>query len=577
MSNVPSIFAAPPGQGGNNNNNNQQQQQQPGVYVPSQAAGSYTPSAAAAGGYVPSAAASGGGGYVPSAAASGGGGYVPSAAASGGGGYTPSTAANSYMPSTAASSYTPSAAASGSSYTPSAAAGSYTPSAAGSTYIPSAAAAGGNSYTPSVAATGGNSYTPSAAASGGNSYTPSATACSYTPSAAATNYTPSTAATNYMPSAAASAPAPPFSQALDRPPPAPSAPPAPTNRGYQSQPPQQQQQEYKPSANAMTGGAPANNTPYAVAAPMAPRPTTSSYQHGNGPTNGVVSQASNPVQCHKIDYEIKGSEMQLVEVHLDPQETVIAEAGAMMYLEPDVDFKTKFGDGSEPKQGFFKKLMSAGGRLLTGESLFITHFTNTGSSPQPRIAAFAAPYPGTILPIDMMELQQKHPSQSADGKPTSLIAQKDAFLCAAKGTKLSIHFNRKLGSGFFGGEGFILEKISGDGMAFLHAGGCVIKRELQPGEKLRVDTGCLVAFTSGVNYDIQMAPGLKTMFFGGEGLFLATLEGTGTVWLQSLPFSRFADRVIAYSPAAGGQRKGEGGPLGGLGGMLDGDGFGRFQ
>lgn len=303
-------------------------------------------------------------------------------------------------------------------------------------------------------------------------------------------------------------------------------------------------------------------------------PLRSSYQHGNGPTHGVMSQVHNPTKCHKIDYEIKGSEMQLVEIHLDPQETVVAEAGAMMYLEPDVDFKTKFGDGSEPKQGFFKKLMAGAGRLMTGESLFITHFTNQGQLS--RRAAFAAPYPGTILPIDMMELQQLFPSGNPD-KPTSLICQKDAFLCAAKGTKLELYLHKKIGSGLFGGEGFILQKLKGDGMAFVHAGGCVIKRELKQGEKLRVDTGCLVAYTSpGIDNDIQLAPGLKTMFFGGEGLFLATLTATapqgGVVWLQSLPFSRLCDRVLAHAPSAGGQRQGEGSYItGGFGDLIGGN------
>lgn len=249
--------------------------------------------------------------------------------------------------------------------------------------------------------------------------------------------------------------------------------------------------------------------------------------------------------------------MQLVEVELDPQETVIAEAGAMMFLDNGIDFKTKFGDGSEPKQTFFQKLMSAGGRLLTGESLFITHFTNQGQ--QKARVAFAAPFPGSIVPINMATFGN------------TLICQKDAFLCAAKGTSLKMHFNKKLGSGLVGGEGFILQKLRGDGMAFIHAGGCIIKRELR-GEQLRLDTGCLVAFTEGINFDVQMAPGLKTMFFGGEGMFLATLQGTGTVWLQSLPFSRLADRVIQHAPSAGGRRQGEGSALtGGFGDMIDGD------
>lgn len=284
-----------------------------------------------------------------------------------------------------------------------------------------------------------------------------------------------------------------------------------------------------------------------------------SSTYSGGPTGGLISEG-NPTICHKVDYEIKGHEMQLVEIELDPQETVIAEAGALMYLEDGIDFKTKFGDGSEPKQGFFKKILSAGGRLLMGESLFVTHFTNQGQR-KARVA-FAAPFPGSILPINLQNLGGK------------IICEKDAFLCAAKGTKLSVHLHKKFGSGLFGGEGFILQKLQGDGMVFIHAGGMVIRRELR-GEKLRIDTGCVVAFTEGISFDIQFVPGLKTMFFGGEGLFLATLQGTGTVWLQSLPFSRFADRVIQYAPSIGGRRQGEGSALTGrYGDILNGDGFG---
>lgn len=284
-----------------------------------------------------------------------------------------------------------------------------------------------------------------------------------------------------------------------------------------------------------------------------------SSNYAGGPTGGLISEG-NPTICHKVDYEIKGHEMQLVEIELDPQETVIAEAGALMYLEDGIDFKTKFGDGSEPKQGFFKKILNAGGRLLMGESLFITHFTNQGQR-KARVA-FAAPFPGSILPINLQNLGGK------------IICEKDAFLCAAKGTKLSVHLHKKFGSGLFGGEGFILQKLQGDGMVFIHAGGMVIRRELR-GEKLRIDTGCVVAFTEGINFDIQFVPGLKSMFFGGEGLFLATLQGTGTVWLQSLPFSRFADRVIQYAPSIGGRRQGEGSALTGrFGDIVNGDGFG---
>jgi len=261
-------------------------------------------------------------------------------------------------------------------------------------------------------------------------------------------------------------------------------------------------------------------------------------------------------KSHEVDYEIHGTELQLVEVELDPGETVIAEAGAMTYMEQGIEFESKMGDGSEPEQGFFGKLFSAGKRAFTGESVFMTHFTNRGGA-KARVA-FAAPYPGQIVPLDLAKIGG------------DLICQKDSFLAAALGTKVSITFNQRLGAGFFGGEGFILQRLQGDGMAFVHAGGTIIRKELR-GQKLRVDTGCLVAFTPSIRYDIERAGGLKSMVFGGEGLFLATLEGTGTVWLQSLPFSRLADRVLAAAPAAGGSRVGEGSVLGGLGGLLDGD------
>jgi uncharacterized protein (TIGR00266 family) len=232
---------------------------------------------------------------------------------------------------------------------------------------------------------------------------------------------------------------------------------------------------------------------------------------------------------------------------LDPGETVIAEAGAMNYMEDGIDFEAKFGDGSRPDDGFMGKLLSAGKRALTGESIFMTHFTNRGQSKQ-RVA-FAAPYPGKILPLNMAEYGQ------------TIYCQKDAFLCAALGTEVGIAFQRRLGVGFFGGEGFILQKLDGDGMAFLHAGGTIVKKELK-GQRLRVDTGCIVGFTRGIDYDIQRAGGLKSMFFGGEGIFLASLQGNGTVWLQTLPFSRLADRIIAHAPRAGGSSKGEGSVLG---------------
>nr|WP_319491336.1 TIGR00266 family protein [uncultured Desulfobacter sp.] len=262
------------------------------------------------------------------------------------------------------------------------------------------------------------------------------------------------------------------------------------------------------------------------------------------------------MRCHEVDYEIFGDDMQAVEVELDPGETVIAEAGAMNWMEQGISFEAKMGDGSEGNQGLMGKLFSAGKRALTGESLFITHFTN--QAPDKRRVAFSAPYPGKIIPVDMAAVGGQ------------LICQKDAFLCAALGTKISITFNQKLGAGFFGGEGFILQRLEGDGMAFVHAGGTIVKKELK-GEKLLVDTGCIVAFSQGIQYDIQRAGGLKSMFFGGEGLFLATLEGHGSVYLQSLPFSRLADRIISHAPSAGGSDKGEGSVLGGLGRLLDGD------
>ena len=256
---------------------------------------------------------------------------------------------------------------------------------------------------------------------------------------------------------------------------------------------------------------------------------------------------------HEIDYELIGDDMQIVEIELDPGETVIAEAGAMNYMEEGIDFEARMGDGSEADSGIMGKLLGAGKRVLTGESIFMTHFTHQGSG-KARVS-FAAPYPGKIIPVDL------------DAVGGQIICQKDAFLCAAKGTKVSIAFNRRLGAGFFGGEGFILQKLEGDGKSFIHVGGTVIKKELN-GETLRVDTGCLAAFTSGVSYDIQRAGNLKSMFFGGEGLFLATLQGHGTVWLQSLPFSRLADRVLQHAPKAGGSDKGEGSVLGGLGNIL---------
>lgn len=263
------------------------------------------------------------------------------------------------------------------------------------------------------------------------------------------------------------------------------------------------------------------------------------------------------MRCHEVDYEIIGHEMQMVEVELDPQETVIAEAGAMNYMDDGIEFEAKMGDGSQPDQGFMGKLFSAGKRVISGESLFMTHFTNHGAGK--KRVAFAAPFPGTIIPVNMATIGEE------------LFCQKDSFLCAALGTNIDIAFQRRLGAGFFGGEGFILERLRGDGMAFIHAGGCVVEKKLQ-GETIRVDTGCLAAFTANIDYDIKMIKGLKSMFFGGEGLFFATLSGHGSVWLQSLPFSRLADRIFENAPSRGGKSQGEGSVLGGLGRMLDGDG-----
>ncbi len=261
------------------------------------------------------------------------------------------------------------------------------------------------------------------------------------------------------------------------------------------------------------------------------------------------------MKCHKVDYKVIGDDIQIVEVELDPGETVIAEAGAMNYMDDGITFEAKMGDGSKPDSGLFGKLMDAGKRAITGESIFLTHFTNSGSGK--KSVAFAAPYPGKIIPIDMTKVNGE------------LLCQKDAFLCAALGTEVGIAFTKRLGAGFFGGEGFILQRLRGDGMAFVHVGGTVIKKKLN-NDTIRVDTGCIAAFTSGINYDIERAGSLKSMFFGGEGLFLATLSGTGVVLLQSLPFSRMADRILQHAPSAGGSRKGEGSVLGGIGDLIGG-------
>jgi uncharacterized protein (TIGR00266 family) len=262
------------------------------------------------------------------------------------------------------------------------------------------------------------------------------------------------------------------------------------------------------------------------------------------------------MRCHEVDFEILGQDMQMVEVELDPSETVIAEAGAMNYMEDGITFEARMGDGSAANEGLLGKMLNVGKRVLTKESIFLTHFTNEDRAK--RRVAFAAPYPGKIVPIDMAKVGGE------------FFCQKDAFLAAALGTEVGIAFTRRLGTGFFGGEGFILQRLRGDGMIFIHACGTVVRKKLN-GDTLRVDTGCLVGFTHGVEYDIERAGSLKSMFFGGEGLFLATLSGTGIVLLQSLPFSRMADRIIAHAPRAGGTRKGEGSLLGSLGDLLDGD------
>ncbi|MBP1664780.1 MAG: hypothetical protein H6Q19_1920 [Bacteroidetes bacterium] len=263
------------------------------------------------------------------------------------------------------------------------------------------------------------------------------------------------------------------------------------------------------------------------------------------------------MKAHEIDYTIYGEEMQYIEIELDPQEVVIAEAGSFMMMDSGIQMETIFGDGSGNDTGILGKLLSAGKRVVTGESLFMTAFENRNNT-KSRIS-FASPYPGKIIPIDLNLYQGK------------FICQKDAFLCAAKGVSVGIEFNRKLGTGLFGGEGFIMEKLEGDGLAFVHAGGTLARKELQAGEILKVDTGCIVGFSSGIQYDVEFVGGIKNTIFGGEGLFFATLRGPGIVYVQSLPFSRLANRIIASAPRAGGKGREEGGLLGGLGNLLDGD------
>jgi uncharacterized protein (TIGR00266 family) len=262
------------------------------------------------------------------------------------------------------------------------------------------------------------------------------------------------------------------------------------------------------------------------------------------------------MNTHEIDYHIYGEEMQYVEIELDPMEAVVAEAGSFMMMDSDIKMDTIFGDGSNQEKGVLGKIFSAGKRILTGESLFMTAFLNAGQGKKQ--ISFASPYPGKILPIDLSEIEGK------------FVCQKDAFLCAAQGVRIGVEFSKRLGRGLFGGEGFIMQKLEGDGMAFVHAGGTLAKKELAAGEVLRVDTGCIVGFTHSVDYDIQFVGGIKNTIFGGEGLFFARLQGPGTVYIQSLPFSRLAGRVLAAIPK-GGKDKGEGSILGGLGDLLDGD------
>jgi len=252
------------------------------------------------------------------------------------------------------------------------------------------------------------------------------------------------------------------------------------------------------------------------------------------------------MKSHELDYKILGHDIQMVEIELDPRETVIAEAGAMLYMKEGIEYETKMGDGSNPDQGFFGKLVSMGSRAITGESLFMTHFSNHGIARSQ--VAFSAPYPGTIIPVDLSKTNGR------------LVVQKSGFLCAALGTKISMHFNKKLGSGFFGGEGFILQKLSGDGLAFIHAGGTLIEHNLQ-NETIRVDTGCVVAFEESIDFSVEASGGLKSMLFGGEGIFLSTLRGTGKVWLQSMPFSKL---VQAIAPGSSESTKGKGSIIGDL-------------
>ncbi len=273
----------------------------------------------------------------------------------------------------------------------------------------------------------------------------------------------------------------------------------------------------------------------------------------------VLAQVTSPAfrSAQEIDFTIYGDDMQFAEIELDPGETAIAEAGAMMYMEQGIEMQTIFGDGSKESESIMGKIFGAGKRVLTGESLFMTAFTNQGAGKQH--VAFGAPYPGKIIALDLSDLGGE------------LLCQKTAFLCAAKGVAVEIAFQKKLGVGLFGGEGFILQRLIGDGYVFVHAGGTIIERELKPMERMRIDTGCIAALQSGVNYDIEFVGGIKNTLFGGEGVFFATVTGPGRVWLQSLPFSRLADRIIASAPKMGGAGRGQGSILGGLGNLLGGD------
>ena len=265
------------------------------------------------------------------------------------------------------------------------------------------------------------------------------------------------------------------------------------------------------------------------------------------------------MRADEIDYRIFGEEMQFVEIELDPQETVVAEPGSFLMMDEEIEMRTIFGDGSGKEQSMFGKILGAGKRVLTGEKLFMTAFTHEGNDKAK--VSFASPYPGKIIPLNLNDYNNK------------IICQKDAFLCAAKGAQVGIEFSKRLGRGFFGGEGFIMQKVEGDGMAFLHAGGYIVEKELARDEHLRVDTGCLVGFTQNVDYDIQFIKGIKNAIFGGEGLFFASLIGPGKVWVQTLPISRLADRILTHSKGYFGKGRGEGSILGGLGDLLDGDGF----